>query len=441
MLDIDAFLTAYDPSDLPGASIDPMGFERGYLYLAEKILPALTNVAAVPRYFSMLCAGTSMAKVSATASVREQSEARRATAMRLERLWALANYLAAQQSSAGLSGLRGVRYVAAEAHRLEKLGQTEAEPDYKLLSRQAPYGVLGIYGAVAEELKFFSDRDAMELSPDAGLRLAESFREETKMPAKLERAVLGEGTIALSTLTKWGEAAFMTGPHGIKEAICLNEALVRDPVRARMCALLANRPFVNAESESDRLKAIATQLMSSGPEADLRDAITVILAYEAAFAWVVLGFERLLWLCREATVPLTDPTRSNDPILRKVAEALPSVVRKLEDALTNATTAHVGAHPEPLVDVREFLRRAVEVPSNVAVTSEVIFNHHADVQRGKFDRGKRKLPWLERTPAGITLTMTRVGGAMGELTSHEQIRPHFYRLAAADAFIAARDPS
>ena len=54
---LDLFLTAYDPSDLPGTSIDPLGFERGYLFLADKILPGLTNVAAHPRYFALLCAG------------------------------------------------------------------------------------------------------------------------------------------------------------------------------------------------------------------------------------------------------------------------------------------------------------------------------------------------------------------------------------------------
>jgi len=33
------FLTACDPSDLSGGSLDPLGFERGYLFLADKILP------------------------------------------------------------------------------------------------------------------------------------------------------------------------------------------------------------------------------------------------------------------------------------------------------------------------------------------------------------------------------------------------------------------
>lgn len=42
------FLTAYDPSDLPGGSVVPLGIERGYLHLADKILPGLTNVASQP---------------------------------------------------------------------------------------------------------------------------------------------------------------------------------------------------------------------------------------------------------------------------------------------------------------------------------------------------------------------------------------------------------
>lgn len=57
------FLTSFDPPDLPSASLDPLGFERGYLFLADKILPGLTNVANCPRYFSVLCAGASLATV------------------------------------------------------------------------------------------------------------------------------------------------------------------------------------------------------------------------------------------------------------------------------------------------------------------------------------------------------------------------------------------
>ena len=54
---METFLTADDPSHLPGMSIDPFGFERSYIFLAYKILPGLTNVASPPRYFALLCAG------------------------------------------------------------------------------------------------------------------------------------------------------------------------------------------------------------------------------------------------------------------------------------------------------------------------------------------------------------------------------------------------
>lgn len=442
MLDIDPFLTAYDPSDLPGASIDPLGFERGYLFLAGKILPALTNVAAVPRYFSMLCAGTSLAAVEPTAPARKQREARRETVMRLERLWVLANYLAARKNEGwSLNGLRGLRYVAAEAARLERSGEMAADPDYKLLSRQAPYGVLGIYGSVAAELRFFADRDAMVLSPDAGIRLAVAFREETSMPASVRKAALGEGSVSIAALTKWGEAAYLAGPHGAEEAACLSDALDRDPVRSRMCQRLAERPFNADEAELDRLKRIAMALDPTGPDADLRETIDVIIAYESAYAWALLAFERLLWLCREATTPVSDTSRANDRVLKRAAEALPGVVSTLEAALHQVRTPHLGANPEPLVDVRQFLVRMAAAVPNVREVSDVVLSRHADVQHGKFDRGRRKLPWLEHTPDGIVLTMTRVGGLDREVTSPADIRPHFYRLTAADAFISARSAS
>ncbi|RJO64281.1 MAG: hypothetical protein C4523_18710 [Myxococcales bacterium] len=60
-MELTPFLTTYDPSDLPSASIDPLGFDRGYLFLADKLLPGLTNVASRPRYFSLLCLGAALA--------------------------------------------------------------------------------------------------------------------------------------------------------------------------------------------------------------------------------------------------------------------------------------------------------------------------------------------------------------------------------------------
>jgi hypothetical protein len=91
------FLSAYDPSDLPGGSIDPLGFERGYLFLADKILPGLTNAAGRPRYFSVVCAGAFLAP-PAIGNERENIRVRAGCVLRIERFWAAANVLASERA-------------------------------------------------------------------------------------------------------------------------------------------------------------------------------------------------------------------------------------------------------------------------------------------------------------------------------------------------------
>jgi hypothetical protein len=57
------FWTMYDPLDLASTSLDPLGFARGYLALADKFLPSFTTVTTVPRYVSMLCAALKAVQV------------------------------------------------------------------------------------------------------------------------------------------------------------------------------------------------------------------------------------------------------------------------------------------------------------------------------------------------------------------------------------------
>src|SRR5579862_3353286 len=99
---IDAFLTAFDPSDLPGSSIDPLGFERGYLFLADKILPGMTNVAARPRYFSLICMAIHLGADTNDSSPRDLLRRRQDRILRVERFWALANVLARPDASGGV---------------------------------------------------------------------------------------------------------------------------------------------------------------------------------------------------------------------------------------------------------------------------------------------------------------------------------------------------
>jgi hypothetical protein len=95
---IEPFLTAYDPSDLPGGSVDPLGFDGGYALLADKILPGLTNVANRPRYFSVLCAAIAISDERGgrrdNECPRECRARRLETILRAERFWTLACVLA-----------------------------------------------------------------------------------------------------------------------------------------------------------------------------------------------------------------------------------------------------------------------------------------------------------------------------------------------------------
>jgi len=46
---------------------------------------------------------------------------------------------------------------------------------------------------------------------------------------------------------------------------------------------------------------------------------------------------------------------------------------------------------------------------------------------------------VERKPDRYEMTLSQVGDVRGEPTDGDDIRPHEYRLAAADRFIAAKE--
>ena len=198
---IETFLTAFDPSDLPGTSIDPLGFERGYLFLADKILPGLTNVASRPRYFALLCAGIQLSGDQDSRSEREQILHRQETILRLERFWALANVLARPEKS---GGVRGVTYAQDYIKELQRRGDTRTNAGYRLLSRQSQYGGIGMYANVADGMHFFN-RDDFILTPALGEIAAEAFQEETKLPGSIRRAIIDDTDVPLATLADWGE--------------------------------------------------------------------------------------------------------------------------------------------------------------------------------------------------------------------------------------------
>ncbi len=438
------FLTAYDPSDLPGTSIDPLGFERGYLFLADKILPGLTNVADRPRYFSMLCAGASLAEVNPADSPRLQYQKRLDHILRLERLWALANVLAGREQQGEelpVAGIRGVTYASAKADSLIRAGSARTDANFQLLSRQVPYGVVGIYGAVADGMRLI-DRITLTPTPDLGERLGEGFLEETETPKTLIKAVCSGTAIAVDELAQWGRRSHLAGDAFKCERKCLADALHRNPVRSRMAEILADHPFQGQDdTELKRLARLLPALAKGSGNRDLEEAVRTILAYEVAYRLAMLGFERLLWLCRtlpSAVIEAADI--ASDPVLDRVRGGLPAAVQSLGNALDSAETELFRQDIHRLEDTRRFLERAAVASSATVSLVHELMARHADVQRGKFDKGRRKMPWLEVVAGRICLTMTRVGGLRREATDPADTLPHPYRLSSADALnTVARD--
>jgi len=435
---IDLFLTAYDPSDLPGTSIDPLGFERGYLFLADKILPGLTNVAAHPRYFAILCTGIQLCDARLASDRREIARKhRQEIILRLERFWALANVLARPEAS---GGIRGVTYAQAYSEDLERAVATRTTAKYPLLSRQSQYGAIGIYANVANGMRFLN-REDFSLTPALGEAAAEAFFDETNFPSSLRRAVLEDGEVSLTTLRTWGEQAHVEAEVEVREATCLHEAMHGNPVRSRTAGLLLQHSRKNnEETELDRVKRIARTLRGSDESQDLREAMLCIVEFESCYQLASLAFERLLWLCRHhaaAAIPISE--LKTDAILRTVMDRLPERVRKLTDILDNGKDATFRQNLERLSDVRRFLEDASFTTSDVRSFVDTIASRHSDIQRGKFDKGRRKMPWIELNDGRIFLTIARAGGMSWEVTLPEQIQPHPYRLSAADALnIAAR---
>lgn len=445
MLQLTPFLTAYDPSDLPGGSIDPLGFERGYLLLADKILPGLTNVASRPRYFSLLCAGVVLADeapagTGARETDRQRKQFRLDCILRLERFWALGNVLAAEKNDddeLGLSGIRGVRYAQAHAKHLRERSARDTNADFRLLSRQMPYGVIGIYAAISDGMRII-DRDTLGLTPDLGARLGEAFLDETNLPTRIRKAVVDEHEmVPLSTLADWGTRAHVSGQMGSNEAACLHDALQQNQVRWRMAKLLIEHPSAIGEPELTRLERIATSLSQRLEDADLLEAIQTILAYERCYRLVLLGFQRLLWMC-QAHPPFQIELASldKDHVLAKLGDDLRDAYEHLAALLRTGATEAFRRDLHRIDDVRSFLDEATSV-TGARPLVEALLRRHSDVQRKKIDGGRPKMPWLEVSGGFIRPTLGRALRVDWEPSVPDEIAQHAYRVASADALIHA----
>ena len=205
-----------------------------------------------------------------------------------------------------------------------------------------------------------------------------------------------------------------------------------------MAELLArHRKSAEKEPELNRLSRISKKLNGKGQNRDLREAIGCILEFESCYRFLSLAFERILWLCRHhAAASIKFSELRSDPVLKSVLECFPASGRRLLLSTREASEPLFRTGIETLSDVTALVQKEIDA-TTVEEFVRVLIERHTEVQHGKFDKGRRKMGWVEMNGQQINLTMTRVGGVKWEATQPEHIEAHPYRLTSADALIAA----
>jgi hypothetical protein len=438
------FLTAYDPAELPGGTVDPLGFTAGYLVLADLLFPGMTAAAAQATYLPMLCAGLAIADDSsskglAAATARKH---RIEIGLRFERLWALAAALqvpaqdpdetaeSEERADSKVAGLRGITYVAREAERLTQGGVKDAGSEFALLAQQYRYGAFGIYGGVAEQLHLL-DKSTFAATPGFGAAIGQSFLETTTDGNQCKELVAAcrdkSATLRLSTLKAWGSRAYPGAPLGGDARKLLGEAAVQDPERARMLLLLER---VAQASGTDSLFTSCAQQAKEADDPELFSALQTTVAYDHFLRHFTLIFERVLWLCRAMNDAEQTATVFRDPVVVEACGGLAAVASNLlakSERLFSHGRHGLLSRGRGILEIAKQAQAVTDVPSIV----RMVLKRHAEIQRGKFEQGRPKQAWIEERGPEFALTSTRIGTRSREPETPNDVRGPDWRFGAA----------
>lgn len=458
-LTLPVFLTAYDPAELPGGTLDPLGLTGGYLALADDLFPGMTAAANQGTYLGVLCAALHVAEQHGKPGGLSSSSARSARidmALRFERLWALSCALKAAESPRDqetpppddapqrerVPGLRGITYVNRVVERLHQESSKAVRTDFPLLAQQYRYGMFGIYGGVAEEFELL-DKSTLSLRPGLGQGLGAAFFEGTtknlgRGSSALLKATLDPGaTIRVDVLRAWSERTFAGLEFPLEARRPLREAILASPRRANMFRLLEDvwEEWEGGWSDIDLLSACEERLREANGDERLLLALGAARAYDAFLRGFTLLFERVLWRCRRSGDAEAAERLYRDPVLCEASEALPELARGLLQAQANLLEGGIRSLEERGRGILQAVRRAADVEGPDAAV-ELVLRRHGQVQRDKVEQGRPKQPWVERRGTDWTLTSGRIGGRSSEVKGPQDVRGPDWRVGAAVSFLS-----
>ncbi len=451
------FWTAYDPLDLASGSIDVLGFQGGYVALANKLMPAFTTVTTSPRYVSMLCAAVRAAEAAfpgtADSTVRVR-QTRMGAVKSYERAWALACGLAETEDSVGkkaVDGLRGIQYVRRRLSELSGREKAIRTSSFSLLANQVRYGGIGVYSTMLEDCHLASMR-AITPRP-LGMRLAEAFPSpDDNLPLWDE-----DRPLPLDGLRAWGGRCHL-GDFTREEGLCLANALRGgeeggwdDDVRWTTLRLLAN--YGDDGGGEPALLGRLLDAIRSGESDRLKVPPLCLRQIEASLV-LVRPYERLY----QAVQFLFDAVRAaatDEPQVRLDSLApAPSCVlacqgaRKAAGDLLEVIEKAAAVHPQTALNLREVfvetgivaLAEALRGYSGEVDLLGLVLDRHRDVQEGKLDRGERKAVWVRRDPVSGSVRLTSQRHQLprsGRYDNWDQIPWHPYRTFGARRFVRA----
>lgn len=457
--DFRLFLTSYDPLDLASGSVDVLGFQLGYIALADKILPGFTTTTIAPRYVSMLCAALRLAQdkyPDSTATPIQLRLQRLEVVKSYERAWALACGLAATEERIGrqaVESLRGITYVRRRLSELSNREKYIRTSTFNLTVNQVRYGGIGAYSAFLEECHLASMR-SLSLRP-LGFTLAEAFPKPG-----WTLAVDDEDTpLSLDELQNWGQQSHL-GAFVKAEARTLAKALQggeeggwEDNIRWTMLRLLA-RDGKEEFAELDLLKSILLGIkrgrfeqlnLPADCQQQIYAALVIILPYERLSQCFQFLFDAVRASATdESEVRLK--TVSGQSNVLDAHEALRSAARDLTAGLNRAREIHRRTSEEVQTVLREAgiisLLPLIEAISSPHDMVSLVLDRHRDVQQGKFDKGERKAPWVRRDTADgkVRLTAQRYQLSVSDRRDRwDQVPWHPYRTFGAQHFIRQCD--
>jgi hypothetical protein len=449
------FLTAYDPLDLASNSIDVLGFQRGYIALADKILPGFTTVTSFPRYTSMLCAAirTAQDKYRDSAETPVRLRQQRLEAVKsYERAWALACDLVSSEGQIGApatDGLRGVQFVERRLSQLSGREKYISTNSFSLLANQVRYGGIGAYSTFLEDCHLANMRP-LSLRP-LGETLADAF----PRPAGTLAVHDDDHQLSLEELRDWGRlchlAAITKGEADtIKDALRGGEeGGWEDDVRWSMLRLLAG-----AVMQEDPERIIFKNILSGikrGQFAHLNLPTECVEQIRAAMI-VTLPYEKLSqsfqFLFDAVRAAATDTPEVNlkevgeRPDVLEASEAAKSAAAQLLAGMEEAQRIHpnaAGGIMTALTDVGIVgLLGTISASDSAHDMLDLVLDRHQDVQQGKFDKGGRKAPWIKRDTFQdkVSLSAQRHQLIVADRKkSWEQMPWHPYRTVGALRFI------